>query len=142
MKTRPVISVCDDSASGAEALVVDEGLGKANDEAAPLHEVQPIACYAKDNVAVVLGGAIGRRWGPCAELQQLWVHESHRRCGIGSALLSAFEERAQSHGCSSVFLETFSFQAPHLYLAQGYQIAYENRLFPHGIVKFHMVKKL
>ena len=142
MKTIPAISFYDSGTSGADALVVDEGLSKANDEAAPLHEVQPIACYAKDSVAVVLGGAIGRRWGPCAELQQLWIHESHRQCGIGAALLRAFEERAQSHGCSSVFLDTFSFQAPHLYLAQGYQIAYENRLFPHGIVKLHMVKKL
>ena len=140
MKTTPALLVYDASASGAEALAIDEGLGKANDEAAPLHEVLPIACYAKDSFSVILGGAIGRSWGVCSELQQLWVHESHRRRGIGSLLLRAFEERAQSRGCSSVFLENFSFQAPHLYLAQGYQIAFENHLFPHAIVKFHMFK--
>lgn len=142
MNSVPAITIFDDGASRTYALVVDEGLGNANDKAAPLHEVQPITCFAKDRSQVLLGGAIGRRWGPCAELQQLWVHESHRCCGIGAALLRAFEERARLQGCSSVFLETFSFQAPRLYLAHGYQIAYENHLFPHGIVKFHLIKKL
>jgi hypothetical protein len=56
--------------------------------------------------------------------------------------MAAFELRAQSHGCRSFFLETFSFQAPEFYRGLGYQVAHENRAFPHGIVKHLMVKHL
>jgi GNAT superfamily N-acetyltransferase len=125
-----------------EASVVDEGLGEFNEKAAPLHEVKPLSCFAKDSVGTVIGGAVGRRWGACAELQQLRVHESRRRCGIGTELLCSFEEQARLFGCESVFLETFTFQAPALYLSNGYRVAYENKAFPHAIAKFHMYKNL
>ena len=59
---------------------------------------------------------------------------------MATQLLAAFERQAQSHGCESVFLETFSFQAPDLYRSVGYSVVHENTLFPHGIVKYLMVK--
>jgi GNAT superfamily N-acetyltransferase len=122
--------------------LVDSGLGAFNDQAAPLHEVQPLACFCHAASGEVLGGAVGRRWGSCCELQQLWVEPQHRQQGIGAKLVLAFEAHARSHGCTSVYLETFSFQAPGLYTALGYQVAYQRTEFPHGIVKHHMVKLL
>ena len=134
--------VVDDLLPPEAIALVDRGLGDANDAAAPLHEVAPIACIARDREGCVIGGAVGRWWGACAELQQLWVHEGSRRQGVGSALVREFEALARTRGCKAVFLETFSFQAPRLYRSLGYTVAYENRLFPHGIVKHHMVKRL
>ena len=122
--------------------MVDEGLGESNLAAAPLGEVAPISCFAHGADGTVLGGAVGRRWGTCCELQQLWVAPAHRRQGIATQLLAAFERQAQSHGCESVFLETFSFQAPDLYRSVGYAVVHENTLFPHGIVKYLMVKAI
>jgi len=52
----------------------------------------------------------------------------------------AFEARARAHACSSFYLETFSFQVPALYRSLGYTVAYEHAPYPHGIVKFVMVK--
>lgn len=126
----------------AESVMVDEGIGAANLAAAPLHEVMPLACFAHGADGVVLGGAVGRRWGHCCELQQLWVMPTHRRQGIAKKLMAAFEQQAQAHGCTSCFLETFSFQAPGFYGGLGYAISFENKAFPHGIVKYHMVKAL
>ena len=126
----------------AQSAVVDEGLGESNLAAAPLGEVEPISCFAHGQDGAVLGGAVGRRWGTCCELQQLWVSLAHRRQGIATKLLAAFERQAQSQGCESVFLETFSFQAPDLYRGLGYAVVHENTLFPHGIVKYHMVKAI
>jgi ribosomal protein S18 acetylase RimI-like enzyme len=83
---------------------------------------------------------VGRRWGTCCELQQLWVQPALRRNGLGAALVRAFEAHARGHGCSRFYLETFSFQAPSLYRALGYEVAHELALYPHGIVKFLMVK--
>ena len=121
---------------------VDQGLGAFNAAAAPLHEVQAISCFARDVTGQVIGGAVGRRWGPCCELQQLWVEPSHRRQGMGAALVRAFEAHASTHGCTSFYLETFSFQAPSVYIGLGYHVEYARAVYPHGIVKYHMAKQV
>jgi N-acetylglutamate synthase-like GNAT family acetyltransferase len=80
-------------------------------------------------------------WGQCCELQQLWVEASYRRRGIRTQLIQAFETRAREHGCSTFYLATFNFQTPHLYGLLGYTIAYEHKVYPHGIIKYIMVKR-
>jgi len=123
-----------------EGGIVDHGLGEANDAAAPLHEVRRLSCFARLPSGAVVGGAVGRTWGECCELQQLWVDPVHRRQGIGAGLVRRFEQRAASRGCTSFFLETFSFQAPAFYESLGYRAATEFRGFPHDIVKYVMAR--
>lgn len=125
-----------------EAAVVDRGLEDSNAAAAPLHEVKQLACIARSESDEVIGGALGRWWGSSCELQELWVHPERRGSGLGSDLVRAFEQRAREKGCSIVYLETFSFQAPRLYQSLGYEVRYERTDFPHGIVKYHMLKVL
>ena len=126
------------------SAIVDQGLGEANEKAAPLHEVEPLSCFARSEseTGTIQGGAVGRRWGTCCELQQLWVRPESRGKGIGSKLLANFEAHAKTHGCTTVILETFSFQSPKLYRKQGYQVDFERTGYPHKIVKFHMHKEL
>ncbi len=123
-----------------ECALVDGGLGESNEATAPLHEVQPISAFARLGSGQLVGGAVGRWWGLCCELQQLWVDPSQRRQGIGANLVRAFESRARTHGCTTIYVETFSFQAPELYLGLGYKIEYERKGYPRGIVKYHMSK--
>ncbi len=123
-----------------ETLVVDEGLGSANDRAAPLHEVRPLSCFARSGPDRILGGAVGRTWGPCCELQQLWVDPDFRRQGIATRLVRQFEAHAQTRGCRVFFLETFSFQAPQFYRSLGYEVRYSHPIYPHGIVRYTMVR--
>ena len=85
-----------DSHPPAETALVDGGLGASNEAAAPMHEVQPLSCFAKSESGDVLGGAIGRRWGPCCELQQLWVDPAHRHEGVATRLIREFEAHARS----------------------------------------------
>ena len=125
----------------ADALVVDAGLGASNDAAAPLHEVRTLGCFARSADGSVRGGAIGRTWGRCCELQQLWVEPAERRRGLGARLVRAFETRAAARGCDTFYLETFSFQAPRLYAALGYEVAHELQGFAPGISKFLMVRR-
>ena len=134
-------SVHDDCPADAVAIV-DAGLDAFNHDAAPLAEVQPMACIVRDNAGEVAGGALGRRWGICGELQQLWVRADMRKQGVGSEIVRRFEAFARDAGCRTLHLETFSFQAPAFYRALGYRIAYERRDFPHGIVKYHLQKQL
>ena len=124
----------------AETALVDQGLGDANDAAAPLHEVQPLSCFARDEAGAVIVGAVGSTWGACCELQQLRVRDDLRRQGIGASVVRAFEARARERGCIIFYLETFNFQAPAFYRSLGYETAYEHRVYPHGIFKCVMVK--
>lgn len=129
-----------DTLPEAWARWVDQGLGDANDAAAPLHEVRPLAIFVHGGEGSVIGGAVGRTWGESCELQQLWVHPDHRRQGLGAQIVHRFERRAATRGVRHFYLETWSFQAPRLYAALGYRTTHSNSHFPHGLVK-HLMEK-
>ena len=78
--------------------------------------------------------------GVLCELQQLWVEPTHRRRGLGTQLVQSFETHARKRRCTSFYLETFNFQAPELYQALGYAVAFEDCVYPHGVIKYVMVK--
>jgi N-acetylglutamate synthase-like GNAT family acetyltransferase len=92
--------------------------------------------------ARVCGGAIGRTWGTCCELQQLWVQDAQRGQGIGADLMARFEQEAAPRGCTLVYLETFSFQSPQFYARLGYRVVLETRGFTAGVIKYTMHKQL
>lgn len=138
----PIVITTHDACPPEAARVIDNGLGEYNDAAAPLHEVRPISAVARDATGAVLGGAIGRRWGSCCELQQLWVRQDLRGTGLGARIAQQFERHAAAYGCTVVLLETFSFQAPEFYKRLGYRIEHERTMYPHGITKVFMMKTL
>ncbi len=131
-----------DDVPPAEAAVIDAGLGAFNDEAMALRDVRGLAAFARDASNHVVGGAVGRTWGECCELQQLWVAPAHRRAGLGARLVREFEQRAVDRGCRRVSLETFSFQARPFYEALGYSVALELRGYTRGVAKFTMTKPI
>lgn len=124
-----------------DARVVDEGLGASNEAAAPLHEVQPLSCFARLADGRVIGGAVGRTWGRCCELQQLWVDPAHRGQGLGKRLVRQFETRASERGCSLFYLETFSFQARPFYEHLGYVAKLRIDGFSPGVEKYTMIRE-
>lgn len=121
---------------------IDEGLDAYNLAHAPLHQVQPLVCTVHGPAGVILGGAVARSWGECCELQQLWVAEDRRRQGLGRQLVQAVEAEARLRGCRRVYLETFSFQAPALYLTLGYAVTHDLPGFGDGIHKLLMLREL
>ncbi len=129
-------------AAPSDLAVVDRGLDEHNRAAADLAAVQPLVCLARAKDGSVAGGAVGRRWGAAAELQQLWVRPDLRSQGVGAELVRRFEAEARRHGCLSVYLDTFSFQAPGFYQRQGYALACELKGFPSGATKRVMTKQL
>ena len=135
------ISMHDDLPADA-AAVVDAGLDAANAAAAALHEVRPLSCFARGPSGDVIGGAVGRTWGECCELQQLWVEPAQRRRGLATRLVRAFEARAQARGCRVFYLETFSFQAPALYRSLGYTTRHRIEGFAPGVAKFLMLREI
>jgi GNAT superfamily N-acetyltransferase len=130
-----------DAVPAEDARVVDQGLDDFNSAAASLHEVRPLACFARLEGGAVVGGAIGRTWGQCCELQRLWVHPAHQRAGLGTRLVRQFEETAAARGCSVFYLDTFSFQARPFYERLGYEARLEIRGFAPGVAKYIMVRR-
>src|SRR5712664_4261246 len=90
--------------------LVDNGLGDYN--AAFLHD------NSYDYFGIFVRGDAGaiRAW---LFVNLLWVHADLRRGGIGRGLLAEAERRGAALGCHSVWLDTFSFQAPEFYRTLG-----------------------
>jgi RimJ/RimL family protein N-acetyltransferase len=126
----------------AELLrAVDDGLDRHNQGAAPLGDVRALGAFAREAGGEVIGGAVGRTWGRCCELQQLWVAARHRHAGVASELLRRFEAMATARGCDTFYLTTLSFQAPGFYRRHGYVVRAEIRGYPEEIAKFLMYKE-
>jgi GNAT superfamily N-acetyltransferase len=131
-----------DAPPEAELRVVDDGLEQYNHSVAPLSGVKRLASFATDGSGRVVGGAVGRTWGRCCELLQLWVAEDFRSMGIGTRLLRQFEVHAIQRGCDVFYLTTLSFQAPVFYGKHGYASLAEISGYPDGITKHLMHKTL
>jgi GNAT superfamily N-acetyltransferase len=69
----------------------------------------------------LVAGLSGWTWGSAAGIGMTWVHDDHRRAGLGSRLLATFEQEARRRGCSHAFVTSFTFQAPDFYRRHGYQ---------------------
>lgn len=72
----------------------------------------------------------------------LWVEESCRGQGLGSALLRAVEEAAAAEGCTLIHLDTFDFQAKDFYLRQGYELFGVLDGCPEGHCRYYLKKDL
>jgi ribosomal protein S18 acetylase RimI-like enzyme len=138
MTPPPLAFTTTDTPPDDRLLAVDAGLERHNHAAAPLADVRPLAAFATDESGTVVGGAVGRTWGKCCELLQLWVAPEHRSRGVGSRLLLEFEACARARGCSVFYLTTLSFQAPEFYRRHGYDVLARIAGYPEGIVKFLM----
>ena len=122
------------------AAMVGAGLDGSNAAFAPLGDVEALASSVWLTDDKIIGGAIGRTWGLCCELQEVWVDLNYRRRGIARQLIAEFESKAMSRGCQNFFLETFSFQCPGLYLSLGYEICCTMTGFAPGVEKYIMTR--
>jgi len=75
-------------------------------------------------------------------IAHLWVHEAHRRRGLGRELLQAAEAEAGRRGCEQVVLSTHSFQAPEFYERLGYVKRAVIADWPKGYSDIVYVKRL
>jgi GNAT superfamily N-acetyltransferase len=132
----------DGSPLPSDAMIIDHGLEQFNQSAADFSTSLKFACVARRSSGTVVGGALARWWGQCCELQQMWVDEHHRNAGLGRRLVQLVEAEARSRGCSLLYLDTFSFQAPMFYKKLGYDVACELKGFPNDVSKFVMRKSL
>ena len=102
----------------------------------------PLNIIEYDNNGNPIGGIIGGTYWGWLYIDILWVHENHRRKGIGSKLLHEAENEALRRGCHHVHLDTMSWQAPDFYKKFGYDVIGILPDIPKGNQKYLLAKTL
>ncbi|ANY68028.1 hypothetical protein BBD42_17255 [Paenibacillus sp. BIHB 4019] len=103
-------------------------------------EVISLAAYENDTY---IGGVTGDMVWNILNVHLLAVDPSYRGNGLGGALLNEIEALARQRGCKVSELTTMSWQAPHFYQKQGYEIFGEMKDCPNeGHTKFYLKKNL
>ena len=77
-----------------------------------------------------------------AFVKTLIIDIDYRKKGAGSFLLAKAEEFAIANNCHSLWLDTFSFQAPSFYEKHGYQMFGQLSNYPDKHKRFFYCKKL
>ena len=101
-----------------------------------------LSCFLHDDNGALVAGIAGFTWGGYARIDLLWVDEPLRRHGLGRTLLASAESEARQRGCTTIVLDTHSFQAPEFYPALGYEKVGETTETPAGFTQVMFQKRL
>ena len=110
-------------------------------QAGPLHHQRTVLC-ARDAKGRLLGGLIMQSYWRETYIELLWLSERARGAGTGAKLIAEAERRARRRGSRVVHLNTYSFQAPGFYEAQGYRRFGAVSGSPRGARRYYYMKRL
>jgi GNAT superfamily N-acetyltransferase len=128
--------------SGAASRELWKGLISFNRKTAGPFRYGRAVITARSSKGRLLGGVIVESYWRETYVELLWVAEKSRHTGLGSRLLRKAEEIAKRRGSRLVHLNTFSFQAPRFYTAQGYRRFGRLHGSPAGQSRHYFVKYL
>ncbi|MCD7731423.1 MAG: GNAT family N-acetyltransferase [Oscillospiraceae bacterium] len=82
-------------------------------------------CFiAESDDGEIIGVITGHAYYNEVHIGDLIVHKAHRKCGLGSKLVSAVEEAFRNAEYDKITLTTFGFQAPEFYKKLGYTVEF------------------
>lgn len=132
----------DDDPSAAEEGAIQQGVVAFSDQHTPPRSYRPLRLVLRAGPGRILGGLLGSFVWDWLQVDALWVEESERGRGYGSALLRRAERVAWDAGCRHARVDTFDFEAPGFYEKHGYVVYGELRGFPAGHAQLHLRKFL
>jgi len=125
-----------------DARFIENSLIKFNVQQAGPSNYRALNIFARDSSGQLIGGLLGSTYWGWLSIAFFWIQESWRHKGLGKKLLHAAEQEAISRGCHSSQLDSFSFQAPRFYEANGYESFGTLDDFPFGQRRFFLRKRL
>jgi len=105
---------------GEAKRAVLKGLRAFNTQAMGGIDHAPLSITLRENSEIV-GGVIGDTHLGWLFIQFLWIADQFRGKRMGERLLGAAEDEARRRGARSVYVDTFTFQAPNFYAKLGYR---------------------
>jgi GNAT superfamily N-acetyltransferase len=78
--------------------------------------------YLLEEDGQIIGFASGLTNHKWFYLTDLWVHENHRRKGLGAKLLKMLEDKVIAIGIEHIYTWTSGFINPKFYESQGYKV--------------------
>ena len=132
----------DEHPSEAALRELVDGVRVFNREISGHERPRAVASFLRAESGRIVGGAHGDLWGRSVHIAAMWVAESHRSKGHGSALLKAVEDYAASEGHLLSYLETTSFQALPFYESLGYHVFGKLAGIAAGCTLFFLRKEL
>ena len=128
--------------SEEELRQVLDGIRRYNLDVSGHQKPRPIACFLRDKDGKIIGGVQGDLWGRSVHIAAVWVAESQRGKGHGSALMKEVENYAATHGHVLAYVETTSFQARPFYESLAYRVFGELVGIAEGCTMFFLRKDL
>ena len=104
----------------AQVAEIERGLDEYNAGVASARSAAAVRGVFIESGRVVAGVVGTAYWGKL-HIRILWVHPDCQSKGLGSRLMDWAEERGKELGCTSVMVDTMSFQAPRFYARRGYR---------------------
>lgn len=78
-----------------------------------------LSVFAKDG-AQIIGGALIWEVSDALYIDELWCHESYRKQGIGTKIITMIHDVAASKKLPKIFVDTHEFQARDFYEKNGF----------------------
>ena len=128
--------------SKKEIDFVRESLLQFNNDCVGKDNHTPLNLVEYDSNGNIIAGILGGTYWGWMYVDILWVHENHRKKGIGTRLLLEAEREALQRGCHHVHLDTMSWQAPEFYKKHGYEVIGILPDIPNGNQKYLLMKAL
>jgi GNAT superfamily N-acetyltransferase len=105
-------------------------------------KIEALCVAARGATNDLVAGAYGELYWGWLNILVLWVAPALRRQGLGTRLLGCVETEALARDCHGIYLDTFSFQHPALYLRAGYEVFGTLEQFPNGHSRHFLRKRL
>lgn len=100
-------------------------------------------CFiAESDDGEIVSVITGRAYYNEVHIGDLIIHKAHRKCGLGSKLVSAVEETFQNAGYDKITLTTFGFQAPEFYKKLGYVVEFVREDKNPKLSKYFLAKQI
>ncbi len=103
-----------------QAAEIERGLDEYNAARSSARSTTQVRAAFVKSGQVVAGLDAAAYWGKL-HVRLLWVHPEHRSKGLGRQLLDWAEKRGKQLHCTSVIVDTMSFQSPGFYARLGYR---------------------
>ena len=135
------VSTIDNNPTEAEINWLDGQLVAFNKDHAGRYDFKPLNLVVRHDSGSIVAGLKATTGWDWLYVDVLWVHEKHRRSGLGTQLLEQAEHEAAERGCIGSCLTSYSFQAPEFYVRLGYSAFGQIEDYPVGSAMFFMSKR-